>query len=114
MGDVVASVHLGHSDQEMLVFSVLGEVRMGASRTFSLDLWREDFSLFRTLIDRVPWELVLKSEGVQKGWMCFKNQLLNIQGQALPICREASGQRKRLAWLNRELWLELREKKRIY
>lgn len=89
-----------------------GRSKTGTSRNFTLDLGQADFSLLRTLTDRVPWESVLKGEGVLEGWMCFKKALLNIQKQALPTCRETCCQRKRLSWLNRELQLELREENR--
>lgn len=38
--------------------------------------------------------------------MCFKKEFLNIQEQTVPTCRKTIS-----AWLNRELKLELREKK---
>lgn len=62
----MASDHLGQSHHEMLAFSVLGEVRKDTSRISTLDLQQADFGLFRTLIDRDPWESVLKDKGVQK------------------------------------------------
>lgn len=67
MGYVVISGHLGHSNHEIMEFSVLGEVRRGTSRTATLDLCQADFGLLRTLTDRVPWESVLKGKVVQEG-----------------------------------------------
>ena len=72
------------------------------------------FGMCRDLIDRVPGEAVLKGRGVQEGWTSFRNEILNGQEQAVPICRKASWWRRRVPWLNRELWLELRLKKRVY
>ncbi|KFV53301.1 hypothetical protein N328_01413, partial [Gavia stellata] len=80
----------------------------------TLDFWRADFGLFRSLVDRVPWEAVLKGKGVQEGWTLFKKEVLKVQEQAIPMCWKISQQERRLAWLNRELWMELREKKRVY
>ncbi|KAK4824255.1 hypothetical protein QYF61_012521 [Mycteria americana] len=74
---------------------------------------RADFGLFRRLVDRVPWEAVLKGKGVQEGWTFFKKEILKAQEQAVPMCQKTSRQ-GRPAWLNRELWLELRGKRRIY
>ncbi|KAK4825507.1 hypothetical protein QYF61_000020 [Mycteria americana] len=48
----------------------------GVSRTATLDFWRADFGLFRGLVDRVPWEAVLKGKGVQEGWTFFKKEIL--------------------------------------
>ncbi|KAK4827572.1 hypothetical protein QYF61_019196 [Mycteria americana] len=90
------------------------EVRRGVSRTAILDFQRADFGLFRRPVDRVPWEAVVKGKGVQEGWTFFKKEILKVQEQAIPICRKMSQQGRGPAWLNRELWLELREKRRVY
>ena len=49
----------------MLEFSTLGEVRSGVSKTATLDFWRVDFELLRTLVRRVLWDSVLEVKGVQ-------------------------------------------------
>jgi len=51
----------------MAEFLILGEVRRGGSKTATLDLWRVDFELSRTLGRRVSWDSVLKDKGVQVG-----------------------------------------------
>ena len=86
----------------------------GFSRTATLDFWRADFVLFRRLVDRVPWEAVLKGKGVQEGWTFFRNEILKVQEQVFPMCQKVSRWGRRPAWLNRELWLELRENQGIY
>ncbi|KAK4822040.1 hypothetical protein QYF61_006953 [Mycteria americana] len=73
-----------------------------------------DFGLFRGLVDRVPWETVLKGKGVPKGWTFFRKEILKAQEQAIPMYRKTSRWGRRPAWLNRELWLELRKKRRVY
>ncbi|KAF1618604.1 UNVERIFIED_CONTAM: putative RNA-directed DNA polymerase from transposon X-element, partial [Eudyptes robustus] len=73
---------------------------------------RADFGLFRTLVERVPWETVLKGKGVQEGWTIFKKEVLKAQEQAVPVCRKKNGWGRRPAWLNRELLLGLRKKKK--
>ncbi|KAF1425232.1 hypothetical protein FQV24_0000448, partial [Spheniscus mendiculus] len=113
VGDVMIGGRLGHSDHEMIEFSILREVRRGVSRTAPLDFRRADFGLLRGLIDRVPWEAVLKGKGVQEGWTFFKKEILKAQEQAVPICQKMR-QQGRPAWMNRELWLELRRKKREF
>ncbi|KAK4807146.1 hypothetical protein QYF61_018487 [Mycteria americana] len=105
---------LGKSDHEMIEFLIRGEVRRGVSRTATLDFQRADFGLFRSLVDRVPWEAVLKGKGVQESWTFFKKEILKAQEQAVPMCRKTSRKGRRLTWLNREIWLELRKKKRVY
>ncbi|KAK4827846.1 LOW QUALITY PROTEIN: hypothetical protein QYF61_021983 [Mycteria americana] len=113
-GDVMVGGCLGHSDHEVIEFLILGEVRRGVSRTATLDFWRADFGLFRGLADRVPWEAVLKGKGVQEGWTFFKKKIVKAEEQAIPMCQKTSQQGRQLAWLKRELWLELRKKRRVY
>ncbi|KAK4818819.1 hypothetical protein QYF61_019856 [Mycteria americana] len=79
-----------------------------------MDFRRADFDLFRTLVERVPWETVLKGKGVQEGWACFKKEVLKAQEQAVPMCHKTNRRGRRPAWLNRELLLGLRKKRRVY
>ncbi|KFR04018.1 hypothetical protein Y956_04669, partial [Nipponia nippon] len=80
----------------------------------TLNFRRADFGLFRSLVDTVPWEAVLKGKGVQEGWTLFKEEVSKAQEQAIPMCRKSSRQGRRPAWLNRKLWLELKKKRRAY
>ncbi|KAK4823310.1 hypothetical protein QYF61_000523 [Mycteria americana] len=111
---VMVGGRLGQSDHEMIEFLILEEVRSGVSRTASLDFRRADFGLFRRLVERVPWEAALMGKGVQEGWTFFKKEALKAQEQAVPRCRKTSRRGRRPAWLTRELWLELRKKRRVY
>lgn len=43
--------------------------------------------------------------------MCFK-EISKAWKQAIPVCQKMSWQGRRLAWLNRNFWMELRRKKR--
>ena len=66
VGDVKVGGCLGHSDHEMLDFSVLVEPWRAVSRTATLDFQRADFNLFGTLVERVHWEVVLEGMGTQE------------------------------------------------
>ncbi|KAK4828902.1 hypothetical protein QYF61_001460 [Mycteria americana] len=114
VGDVVAGGHLGLSNHDMIEFSIRGEVRRGMSKTTTMDFQRADFGLFRTLVESVPWEIVLKGKGVQEGWAFFKKELLKAQEQAVPMCCKTNWRGRRPAWLNRELLLRLRKRRRVY
>ncbi|GAB0203729.1 hypothetical protein GRJ2_002838500 [Grus japonensis] len=50
VGDVMVGGCLGHSDHEMIEFSILGEGRGRDSRTGTLEFWRADFGLLRSLL----------------------------------------------------------------
>ena len=78
VGDVKVGGHLGQSDHKMLDFSTLVEPRRGVSRTATLDFRRADFNLLRTMVERVPWEVVLESMGTQEGWEYFKEIILKV------------------------------------
>ena len=113
VGDVVVGSWLGQGDHEMLEFSILGEVRRGISKTTVLDSQRADLELFRTLVGRVPREAVLKGRGVQESWALLKKEIFKAQEQSAFMCPKTSQCGRRLAWLNRELLLELRKKKKV-
>ena len=46
--------------------------------------------------------------------MLFKKVVLKVQEQAIPLSHKMSRRGRRPAWMNRELFLRLQEKKRIY
>ncbi|PKU48587.1 rna-directed dna polymerase from mobile element jockey-like [Limosa lapponica baueri] len=59
-------------------------------------------------------QAALKNIGVQEGWTYFKKEVLKEEEQAVPMCRKTSRQGRRPAWLNRDLLLDLRNKRRVY
>ena len=90
VGDVEVGGCLGQSDYDMVEFSILCGVRMGSSKTATLDFRRADFELFRRLVGRVPCGSVLESKGVQDGWLLFKKEVFKVQEQAVPLSRKMS------------------------
>jgi len=42
------------------------------------------------LVERVPWERVLKVKGVQEGWTFFKEEVWKAWGKAVPMCRKTN------------------------
>jgi len=58
-----------------------------------LDVQWVDFELFRTLVERIPWDSVLKGEGLQEGWVLLKKKVLKTQEKAVPhAIRWANGE----------------------
>ena len=104
---------LGHSDHEMVEFKIFSVMRKKDSRVATLDFRRANFTLFRELLSRVPWESAFEALGVHECWSFFKNHLLKAQEQAIPLCPKSSKQGRRPAWLNRELLVELKRKKKL-
>jgi len=62
--------------------------QLGVSTTTTMDFQRADFGLFRMLVERVPWERVLKGKVVQQGWTFFKEEVFKAQEQAVSVCRK--------------------------
>ncbi|KFQ03373.1 hypothetical protein N329_05067, partial [Haliaeetus albicilla] len=75
---------------------------------------RANFGLFRTLVERVPWGMVLKGKGVQEGWTFFKKEILMAQDKAIPIHCKMNHRGRLPAWLSRQCLLGLWKKKRVY
>ena len=50
--------------------------------------------MFRHLLDRIPWEMVLKDIGVQEGWALFKKEVLMAQEQVSPGAVREAGDRE--------------------
>jgi len=65
---------------------VCGEIKRGASKITTMGFRRADFGLFRTLVEGIPWERVLKGKGVQACWTFFKEEVLKAQEQSVPMC----------------------------
>jgi len=57
---------------------------------------------------------VLKGEGVEAGWTFFKEEVLEAQEQAVPMCRKTNRRGRPPAWLSREFVLGPREKRSVY
>ncbi|KAK4815884.1 hypothetical protein QYF61_009935, partial [Mycteria americana] len=86
VGDVVVGGRLGLSDHDVIRVLDSWRSKEGVRKTTTVDFWREDFDLFRSLVDRVPWEAVLRGKGVQEGWAFFKKEIIKVQEQAVPVC----------------------------
>ena len=76
----------------MLDFSNLVEPQKGVSRTATLDFRRADFNLFRIMVEKVPWEVVLENVGAEGGWEYFKEVILKVQELTIPKPWNASQQ----------------------
>ena len=46
--------------------------------------------MFRTLVERVPWDSVLKGKELQEGWLLFKKEVLKAWEQAIPLGHKMS------------------------
>jgi len=80
----------------MLAISILGEIRTGASKTATLNLWREDFEQFRAHVGRVPWDSGL-SEGLSGPEMLITPEEGSLRGagaDCLPVPQDELARKK--------------------
>ena len=84
VGDVKAGGRLGQRDREMLDFSILAEPQRGVSRTATLDFQTANLNLLRTMVERVPGEVILEAEGAMKASQYFQDVILQVQYLPIP------------------------------
>lgn len=46
-------------------------------------------------------------------WLLFKSYLLRVKKQAIPLCHKLNKKGRRTSWMNRELFLELKQYKKV-
>ncbi|GAB0204924.1 hypothetical protein GRJ2_002958000 [Grus japonensis] len=114
VGDVKLKGSLGCSDHEMVEFKILRAARRAHSKLTTLDFRRADFSLFRDLLSRIPWDKALEGRGAQDSWLIFKGHLLQAQEQCIPTKRKSSKNTKTHQWMNKELLGKVKQKKEAY
>ena len=66
------------------------------------------------MVQRVPWEVVLESVGAQEVWKYFSGVILKVQELTIPKPRKTSQRARRSNWLNRDIWLELKNKRKVW
>ncbi|KFQ42915.1 hypothetical protein N333_08226, partial [Nestor notabilis] len=79
-----------------------------------LDFKRADFGLFRNLLTKVPWDIVLEGRGAQDCWLIFKDHLLQAQERCIPSKRKCGRRARRPPWMDKELLRKLRGKKEAF
>ncbi|CAM4601352.1 unnamed protein product [Lepidochelys olivacea] len=114
VGEAKVDGNLGSSDHELVEFRILTQERKVSSRIRTLDFRKADFDSLRERMGRIPWRTNLKGKGVQESWLYFKESLLRLQGQTIPMSRKNSKYSRRPAWLNGEILADLKHKKEAY
>ncbi|CAM4664489.1 unnamed protein product [Lepidochelys kempii] len=114
VGEAKVDRNLGGSDHELVEFRILTQGRKVSSRIWTLDLRKADFDSLRERMGRIPWGTNMKGIGVQESWLYFKESLLRLQGQTIPMSRKNSKYGRRPAWLNHEILADLKHKKEAH
>ncbi|CAM4712535.1 unnamed protein product [Lepidochelys kempii] len=98
----------------MVEFRILTQGTKESSRIRTLDFRKADFDFLEELMGRIPWENNMREKEVQESCLYFKESLLRLQGQTIPMCRKNSKYGRRPAWLNSEILADLKQKKEAY
>jgi len=97
--DVKAGGRLGCSDHQTVKFRILHGGSRAISRTRTLDLRRADFALFKDLLAEIPWA---------------RGHFLHAQERCIPLRKKSRKGIRGLAWLNKELLVEIRWKRKVH
>jgi len=98
----------------MVEFRILRGGSRAISRIKTLDLRRANFALFKELLGGIPWARALEGRGVQECWSLFKRHFLHAQEQCILLRKKSSKGGRRPAWLDKELLVEIRWKRKVY
>lgn len=108
---------LGCGDHEMLEIRILQGGSQVVRRTRTLNFQKANFGIFKDLLIRIPWVRALEEKGnidhLQERWSIFKQHFLQAQDQCIPICKKSSEGVRTLAWMSRELLVNLKWKREI-
>lgn len=102
---------LGCSDHEMVEIRILHRV-IRSTRT--LNFQKANLSLFKDLFIGIPWVRAPGENGIQETSSIFKHHFLQDQDQCMPMCKKSGKGGRTLAWLSRELLVNLKWKKEAY
>ena len=89
-------------------------LRQSKSKIMVLNFRKANFQLFRELVNKTPWETVLIGKGAEQSWQIFKKAFLRAQELSIPRCSKSEKEVKSLAWLNWDLLVKLKSKKKLY
>jgi len=112
IGDIRIGDCLGCSDQDFKLLRVMIQTE---SKIRMLNFRISKFQLFKGLVNKTPWETVLREKGVEQSLKIFKETFLRAQELFIPTgsqCRKSEKEGKRLTWLNQNLLVKLESKKK--
>jgi len=82
--------------------------------SYTLDLRRANFGLFKELLGGIPWARALEGREVQECWSLFNHHFLNAQERCITLRKKSSKGGRRPAWLNKELLAEIRWERKVH
>ncbi|KFO69866.1 hypothetical protein N303_00632, partial [Cuculus canorus] len=89
----------------------MGQVR---NTVRALNFRKLNFQLFKELLRRTPWDVVLQDKVEEQSWKIFKEAFHRAQERSVPLCRRTGRKGKRPAWLSQDLLVKLKKKKELH
>ncbi|KFR03253.1 hypothetical protein N306_07323, partial [Opisthocomus hoazin] len=80
----------------------------------TLNFRRANFQLFKKIVRRTPWEMVLRDRGTEQSWQVFKDVFQRAQELSIHKCKKSGREGKRPAWLRQEMLVKLRKKSELH
>jgi len=84
----------------LVEFTVLRDMEKSRSIVRTLNFRKANIQLFKELVSRTPWEIVLRDRGAEQSWQIFKDAFHRAQERSVPRCKNSGKQGKRPAWLS--------------
>ncbi|PKU32688.1 nedd4-binding protein 2-like 2 [Limosa lapponica baueri] len=109
--DVKTGGSLGCSDHALVEFTVLRDTCQTRGIVRTLNFRKANLQLFKELVNRTPWEAVLRDKGAEQSWQTFKDAFHRAQELSIPRCKKSSKKGKRPAWLSQDLLVKVKDKK---
>ena len=113
IGDIRIGGCLGCSNHAMVEFTLRRALRQVKSNR-KLNFRTANFQLFRELIKKTPWETVLMGKGMQQRWQIVKEAFFKAQELSIHRCSRSRKEGKRPVWLNWDLLVKLKSKKKTH
>jgi len=114
VGDVKIGGSLGCSDHALVELTLLREMGITKSTVRTVNFRRANFQLFKEIVRRTPWEMVLRDRGTEQSWQVFKGVFHRAQELLIPRCKKSGRTGKRPAWLRQETLVKLRKKRELH
>ena len=71
-------------DHALLKIVISKNMGLVKSIVRSLNFRSPNFGLFKKLLDKIPWETVLRDKGMEQSWQHFKVAFLRVQKLSIP------------------------------
>ncbi|PKU36877.1 rna-directed dna polymerase from mobile element jockey- hypothetical protein [Limosa lapponica baueri] len=112
--DVKTGGSVGCSDHAVVEFTVLKGTRQTRSVVRTLNFMKANLQVFKELVKRTPWEMVLRDKEAEQSWQILRDAFHRVQEVSISRCKKTSKKGKRQAWLSHDLLVKLKAKKELH